>query len=89
MQDGTVEGRILVSLTVMRIVSQVLSVGVFFFKLQYLRPSRRHMRVYEYVPLDKYDFWKDEGMKMVLPSCANSQSSSCFACIDAILVSCV
>mmetsp|Transcript_9457 Transcript_9457/g.22258 ORF Transcript_9457/g.22258 Transcript_9457/m.22258 type:complete len:434 (-) Transcript_9457:81-1382(-) len=28
---------------------------------QYLRPSRKHMRVYEYVPLEKYEFWKKEG----------------------------
>lgn len=31
---------------------------------QYLRPTRRHMRVYEYVPLEKYDFWRKEGEAM-------------------------
>ena len=28
---------------------------------QYLRPSRKHMRVYEYVPLERYEFWRREG----------------------------
>ncbi|EKX41367.1 hypothetical protein GUITHDRAFT_158225 [Guillardia theta CCMP2712] len=38
------------------------SVGVEILTFgQYLRPSRRHMRVYEYVPMDKYDYWKREG----------------------------
>jgi lipoate synthase len=32
---------------------------------QYLRPSRRHMRVHEYVPLEKYEHWRQEGEKMV------------------------
>jgi lipoic acid synthetase len=31
---------------------------------QYLRPTRKHMRVYEYVPLEKYDYWKQEGEAM-------------------------
>lgn len=31
---------------------------------QYLRPSRKHMRVYEYVEFDKYDFWRKEGEAM-------------------------
>ena len=32
--------------------------------MQYLRPSKRHMRVHEYVPLEMYDFWKKEGEDM-------------------------
>ena len=31
---------------------------------QYLRPTRKHMRVYEYVELDKYEFWRKEGEAM-------------------------
>ena len=31
---------------------------------QYLRPSRKHMRVYDYVELEKYEFWKKEGEAM-------------------------
>lgn len=31
---------------------------------QYLRPSRRHMRVYEYVDMEQYDYWKTEGEKL-------------------------
>ena len=32
---------------------------------QYLRPSRKHMRVYDYVALEKYEFWKKEGEALV------------------------
>lgn len=31
---------------------------------QYLRPTRKHMRVYEYVPLEKYEYWRKEGEAM-------------------------
>lgn len=31
---------------------------------QYLRPTRKHMRVYEYVPLEKYEYWRREGEAM-------------------------
>ena len=41
---------------------------------QYLRPSRRHMRVFEYVPLEKYDYWRLEGEKMVRLSVSVRQS---------------
>jgi len=34
---------------------------------QYLRPSRKHMRVYDYVALEKYEFWKKEGEALVSP----------------------
>mmetsp|Transcript_31322 Transcript_31322/g.78799 ORF Transcript_31322/g.78799 Transcript_31322/m.78799 type:complete len:405 (-) Transcript_31322:30-1244(-) len=31
---------------------------------QYLRPSRRHMRVYEYIEEDAYEYWRKEGEAM-------------------------
>jgi len=31
---------------------------------QYLRPTRKHMRVYEYVELDKYEYWRKQGEAM-------------------------
>jgi len=39
---------------------------------QYLRPSRKHMRVYEYVDYDKYHYWKTEGEKMGFAYVASS-----------------
>ena len=31
---------------------------------QYLRPTRKHMRVYEYLEVDKFEFWRREGEAM-------------------------
>ncbi len=38
------------------------AVGVDFVTMgQYLQPTRRHMKVEEYVHPDKFEYWKEEG----------------------------
>ena len=50
---------------VMQALRDLRSAGVEIVTFgQYLRPTRRHMRVYEYVPLEKYDYWRKEGEAM-------------------------
>lgn len=31
---------------------------------QYMRPTKKHMKVEEYITPEKFDFWRDESMKM-------------------------
>ena len=39
--------------------------GVEIFTLgQYLRPSKRHMKVARMLPPEEYDMWREEGMAM-------------------------
>jgi len=50
---------------VMQAMRDLRSAGVEILTFgQYLRPSRRHMRVYEYVAEEQYDYWKVEGEKL-------------------------
>jgi len=42
-----------------------LQAGIEIFTLgQYLRPSKRHMKVSRMVPPEEYDYWRDEGMRL-------------------------
>uniref|UniRef100_A0A7S0TU26 Lipoyl synthase, mitochondrial n=1 Tax=Hemiselmis andersenii TaxID=464988 RepID=A0A7S0TU26_HEMAN len=50
---------------VMQCMRDLRDVGVEIVTFgQYLRPSRRHMRVYEYIEEEAYDYWRKEGEKM-------------------------
>lgn len=50
---------------VMQALRDLRSAGVEIVTFgQYLRPTRKHMRVYEYVALDKYEYWRKEGEAM-------------------------
>ncbi len=43
--------------------------GVDFVTMgQYLQPTRRHMKVEEYVHPDKFDYWREEGERLLLPA---------------------
>jgi lipoic acid synthetase len=40
----------------------LLAVGVEALTIgQYMRPTKRHMKVSEYIPPEKFDYWKREG----------------------------
>lgn len=46
-------------------MQDIRSAGVDVLTLgQYLRPSKRHMKVYEYVTPEKFQYWQEEGMKL-------------------------
>ena len=50
---------------VMQALRDLRSAGVEIVTFgQYLRPTRKHVRVYEYVALDKYEYWRKEGEAM-------------------------
>ncbi|QPG77181.1 hypothetical protein FOA43_004587 [Brettanomyces nanus] len=38
---------------------------------QYMRPTRRHMKVVEYVRPEKFDYWKDQALSMGFLYCAS------------------
>lgn len=43
----------------------LLNIGVDCVTLgQYLQPTKKHMKVEEYVPPEKFNYWKEEGEKM-------------------------
>ena len=39
---------------------------------QYMRPTRRHVKVVEYVRPEKFDYWKDQALKMGFLYCASA-----------------
>lgn len=50
---------------VMQALRDLRSAGVEIVTFgQYLRPTRKHMRVYEYVELEKYEYWRKQGEAM-------------------------
>ena len=52
---------------VINTMKQVHDVGVSIFTIgQYLRPTKNHLKVQSYVSKNKFDYYKNIGLKLVL-----------------------
>jgi len=50
---------------VLQTMRDLLAIGVDCITLgQYLRPTKRHMKVEEYISPSKFDYWREEGERM-------------------------